>query len=47
MGFAVGVAEIDFINFEQGKVPFTVLGWPDLASNAVTGPQVKTPDLTW
>lgn len=37
MGFAVGVAEIDFVDFEQRKVSFAVFWWSDLAGNAVAG----------
>src|SRR5690606_24908319 len=33
-------------NLEQGKKAFTILGWANLAGNIVTGPEIKTPDLT-
>ena len=40
-----GVGEIDLIDFQQGKVAFSILGRSDFAFHRVAGPEAETPDL--
>ena len=46
MGLAVGLAKVDLIDFEQGKITLSVLGRPNLSGDAVTGTKVEPPYLT-
>ena len=39
------ILEVDGVDLDQGKIPFTLLGAPNLAFNGITGPQRELPDL--
>ena len=39
------LAEVDLINLEHGEIALAVLGWPNLAGEAVAGAQVEAANL--